>query len=104
MQFRAAPRSAGVYHFHVNDENETLRWPTNLDRMAIVERLVQVRAMAAAAGLAELAARLDGLESMPSGEIGSSVIAALTWIQDKPEHPAIPAQLAMLAMNLRNLK
>ena len=85
-------------------ENETLRWPTNLDRVAIVERLVQVRAMAAAAGLGDLAARLDGVEAMPSGEIGSKVIAALTWIQEKPEYPAITAQLAMVAMNLRNLK
>jgi hypothetical protein len=84
--------------------NETLRWPTNLDRAAIVQRLVQVRAAAVAAGLADLAARFDKVETMPSGEIGSKVIAALTWIQDKPEHPAITAQLAMIAMNLKNLK
>ncbi|HTP63025.1 MAG TPA: hypothetical protein VMJ14_13185 [Burkholderiales bacterium] len=88
----------------VTNENETLRWPTNLDRAAIVERLVQVRVMAVAAGLADLAAGLEGVEAMPSGEIGSKVIAALTWIQEKPEYPAITAQLAMVAMNLKNLK
>jgi len=88
----------------VTNENETLRWPTNLDRAAILERLVQVRAMAAEAGLAELAARFAGVETMASGEIGSNVVAALTWIQEKPEFPAITTQLAMVAMNLKNLR
>jgi len=88
----------------MNSENETLRWPANLDRAAIVERLGQVRALALAAGLPEFAARFDQVEAMPSGEIGAKVIAALTWIQEKPEYPAITAQLAMIAMNLKNLK
>jgi len=88
----------------VDSENETLRWPTNLDRAAIVERLVRVRAMAAAASLPDLAARLEGVEALPSPEIGSRVIGALTWIQEKPEYSAITAQLAMVAMNLKNLK
>jgi len=84
--------------------NETLRWPTNLDRAAIVERLVKVRAKAEAAGLADFAARFAGVETMPSGEIGAKVIAALTWVQEKPEYAAIASQLAMVAMNLKNLK
>ena len=88
----------------MSEENETLRWPTNLDRAAIVERLVQVRAMAEEAGLAELAARFAGVEDMPSGQIGASVIGAITWIQEKPEYDAITSQLAMVAMNLKNLK
>jgi len=88
----------------MSNENETLRWPTNLDRAAIVERLVRVRALAAEAGLAEIAARLAGVEDMPATQIGASVIAALTWIQEKPEYEAITAQLAMVAMNLKNLK
>jgi hypothetical protein len=88
----------------VSEENETLRWPTNLDRDAIVERLVQVRAQAAAAGLAEIAARFDDVQAMTSGQIGANVVAALTWIQDKSEYPAITSQLAMVAMNLKNLK
>jgi hypothetical protein len=86
------------------NENETLRWPTNLDRAAIVGRLVQVRGLAEKAGLPDIAARFDKVETMASGEIGARVIAALTWIQEKPEYPAITAQLAMVAMNLRNLK
>ncbi|MCC6209808.1 MAG: hypothetical protein IT513_02075 [Burkholderiales bacterium] len=88
----------------MNEENETLRWPTNLDHAAIVQRLLQVRAMARTAGLDELAARIGGVESMPAAELGAKVIGALTWIQEKPEHGAIASQLAMVAMNLKNLK
>jgi hypothetical protein len=88
----------------MNEQDETLRWPTNLDHPAIIQRLVQVRAMAAAAGLDELVARIDGVETMPAAELGAAVIGALTWIQEKPEYSAITAQLAMVAMNLKNLK
>jgi len=88
----------------MDSDNETLRWPTNLDREAIVERLVRVRTLAAEAGLVDLAARLEGVESLPSPELGAKVIGALTWIQEKPEFAAITAQLAMVAMNLKNLK
>jgi hypothetical protein len=88
----------------VSNENETLRWPTNLDRAGMVERLVQVREMAAEAGLADLAGRFAGVEAMASSEIGSNVVAALTWIQEKPEYQAITTQLAMVAMNLKNLR
>ena len=88
----------------MTDENETLRWPTNLDRAGIVERLVQVRGMAVEAGLTDIAGRFAGVETMPAAEIGAKVIGALTWIQEKPEYPAITAQLAMVAMNLKILK
>ena len=88
----------------MTDENETLRWPTNLDRAGIVERLVQVRVLAGEAGLADIAARFADVENMPSGQIGANVISALTWIQDRREYPAITSQLAMVAMNLKNLK
>lgn len=88
----------------MSHENETLRWPTNLDRAGLLERLVEVRGMAAAAGLTNIAMRLDAVETMPSAEIGANVIAALTWIQEKPEYAAITTQLAMVAMNLKNLK
>jgi hypothetical protein len=88
----------------MNEPDETLRWPTNLDRAAMIDRLIRVRAMAAEAGLGDLAARLEGVETVPSAEIGSMVIGALTWIQEKPEYLAITTQLAMVAMNLKNLK
>jgi hypothetical protein len=88
----------------VSVENETLRWPTNLDHAAIVARLVQVREAARMAGLAELAERFAAIESMPAGKIGASVVAALTWLQERPEHRSIAAQLEMVAVNLKNLR
>jgi hypothetical protein len=88
----------------MSHENETLRWPGNLDRAGIVERLVEVRAMADAAGLTNIAMRFTAVETMPSAEIGAHVIGALTWIQEKPEYAALTTQLAIVAMNLKNLK
>ena len=88
----------------MSSEIETLRWPTNLDRAAIVRRLVQIRKSARLSGLRELASRFASVERMSSVRIGKRVIAALTWLQDKPEHQSIAKQLAMVAMNLKNLK
>ena len=85
-------------------ENETLRWPTNLDRKGIEQRLVQVRDYAEANRLAELAGRFAYLESMSAGQLGAAVVAALSTLQDQPEHRAITTQLEMVAMNLKNLK
>lgn len=84
-------------------EDETLRFPTNLDHAAIVARLVKVRGRAQDAGLAELAQRFAGVEQMAKAQIGGAVIGALTWLQDKPEHNALARELEMVAMNLKNL-
>ena len=88
----------------MSEENETLRWPTNLDRAAIVRRLVQLRADIEAAGMPELAARFARVKTMSGGQIGAAVIGALTVLQDKPEHNAIAKQFEMIAVNLKNLK
>ena len=85
-------------------EYETLRWPTNLDHPAIVQRLVGVRDAALVAGLADLAARFAEVESMPAGRLASCVVAALTAIQEIPEHRAIAMELEMVALNLKNLR
>lgn len=88
----------------MTNEYETLRWPTNLDRDAIVGRLVQVREAARLSGPPELASLLAGVEDMPSARIGASVIAAIDLVQEKPEYGSLATQLAMVAMNLKNLK
>ena len=85
------------------NENETLRWPTNLDHAAIVRRLVEVRNMAEASGFAELAAHFANVDGMSSAQIGASVIAAMSLVQEKPEHRPIATQLEMIALNLKNL-
>lgn len=88
----------------MSKEYETLRWPTNLDRAAIVGRLVKIRAAAQASGASDLAARFENVENMPSGQIGMSVVTTMAWLQDKPEFGPVATQLEMVAMNLKNLK
>jgi len=85
-------------------EDETLRWPTNLDRAAIQGRLVEVREVARAQGLSEITSLFDDLEQMSAAQVGTSVVAALTWLQDKPAHRPLTMQLEMVALNLKNLK
>ena len=84
--------------------DETLRWPTNLDRAAIEKRLVEVREAARSQGLPYVVSLFENIERMAGHEIGTNVVAALTWLQDKPEHRPLTAQLEMVAMNLKNLK
>jgi len=88
----------------ISHEYETLRWPTNLDHAAIMERLVQVRDRARQAGQAEFAARFAGIETMAKAQLGATVIGALTFAQEKTEFADLAAQLAMVAMNLKNLR
>ena len=88
----------------MNNENETLRWPTNLDHDAIVRRLVEVRKAAEAGGFAALATQLADVEGMTPAHLGACVIAAIGLVQEKPEHRALATQLEMIAMNLKNLK
>ena len=83
-----------------DNEYETLRWPTNLDRAGIEKRLVQVRD----SGIPEMATRFKDLEKMTAAQLGSAVVSALSWIQGKSEHRNIAMQLEMCAMNLKNLK
>jgi hypothetical protein len=87
------------------NEYETLRWPTNLNREGIVERLVKVHAAAAGkTGLADIEALFQGVEAMPDAKLAGNVIAALTWLEGKPDYRDITTQLEMVAMNLKNLK
>jgi hypothetical protein len=86
------------------ESEETLRWPTNLDRSAIEQRLIQARATAEKQGWNEVAALLAGVETKSAAEIAKSVMAALEWLQRQPELRAFTLQLQMVALNLKNLK
>ncbi len=86
------------------ESEETLRWPTNLDRSAIEQRLIQARATAEKQGWKEVAALLAGVETKSAPEIAKSVMAALDWLQRQPELRAFTLQLQMVALNLKNLK
>jgi hypothetical protein len=87
----------------VDLQNETLRFPTNLDHATIVKRLVKIRELAGEKGFAELASLLDGVEAMPGPKIGIAVISAISLQTEKPEHKALLTRLEMLAVNLKNL-
>lgn len=88
----------------LSEDYETLRWPTNLDREAIVLRLVEMRELARTNGRTDFVTFFAEIEDMPPARIGSSVIAALSWIEGKPDYKAFSTQLSMVAMNLKNLK
>ena len=83
---------------------ETLRWPTRLDRPAIEKRLAEARATAEREGWHEVAKLLADVEGKPAAEIAKKVMAALDWLQKQPEHRAFALQLQMVALNLKNLK
>jgi hypothetical protein len=84
--------------------DETLRWPTNLDRRGIESRLVQVRDAARSQGLDRVAALFENLGALTAAQLGHNVVAALELVQQKKEHQAITRQLEMVALNLKNLK
>jgi len=86
------------------ESEETLRWPTNLDRRAIEQRLAQARATAEKNGWTELVPLLSDIEGKPPAEIAKKVMAALDWLQTQPEQRAFSLQLQMVALNLKNLK
>ena len=86
------------------ESEETLRWPTNLDRRAIEQRLAQARATAERNGWTELVPLLSDIEGKPPAEIAKKVMAALDWLQTQPEQRAFTLQLQMVALNLKNLK
>lgn len=85
------------------NDDETIRWPTNLDRAAIEKRLAEVRGEAEGAGLRDLAALLAGVEAKAAAPLASAVIGALAWLDGKG-HEAMEKQLQMVALNLKNLK
>jgi hypothetical protein len=93
----------------MGNENETIRWPTNLDRAAIERRLAKVAESARAIELHEVCDRFTNVQAMSAAQIATNVVACLTWISNQPEHQratyeSITRELEMVALNLKNLK
>ena len=88
----------------MSSENETLRWPTNLDRAAIEKRLVHARDVAQKDGLPGVADALKDVEGKPPAHVAKAVMAALSSLEGKPELRAFTLQLEMVALNLKNLR
>ena len=85
-------------------KDETLRWPTNLDRGGIESRLVQVRDGAKAAGLDSVAALFENVAALTAAQLGHNVLTALELLQETHQDHAVTRQLEMVALNLKNLK
>jgi hypothetical protein len=85
-------------------EEETIRWPTNLDRAAIEKRLIEARKSAEKEGWTELASLLADVEHKSAAEIAKAVTGALDWLQRQPKAQAFAMRLQMVALNLKNLK
>lgn len=88
----------------MTEENDTLRWPGNLDQGGIVRMLVMIRESAQAANRPEFVQRFAGIEDSTPAQIGAAVIGTLNWIEDNPEYQPYAKQLGIVAMNLRNLR
>lgn len=85
-------------------DDKTVRMVTNLDRGAIEGKLAGVRQAAQSANLAELATMFTGVEGMPKAQIEQRVKNALKWLEDKPQHQRMTADLELVEINLKNLK
>jgi hypothetical protein len=83
---------------------KTLKLVTNLERPAIEARLADVRKAAQAAGLADVAGLLGGIEGAPRSQMEEKVKGALKALISKPEHKSLHAQLELVEINLPNLK
>jgi hypothetical protein len=84
--------------------DKTLKLVTNLDRAAIEARIADVRKAAQAAGLADVAGILGGIEGAPRAQMEQKVKGALKALATKPEHKGLSAQLELVEINLPNLK
>ena len=86
------------------DWSETARFPSKLDRDAIVARIAELHGWARSEKLAEMATLLELPANASSAEIGSRILSALALVGEKPEYAVIVRQLQILALNLKNLR
>ena len=88
----------------MSSHEKTLKLVMNLDRPAVEARIAEVRKLAQASNLGELAAMFNGIEGMPRAQIETRVKNAMKWLMGKPEHQGLHARLELVELNLPNLK
>jgi hypothetical protein len=88
----------------MSSHDKTLKLVMNLDRPAVEARIAEVRKLAQASNLGELAAMFNGAEGMPRAQMETQVKNALTWLKGKPQHEGLQARLELVELNLPNLK
>ena len=92
----------------MKDNEETIRFPTNLNRAQIETRLIQLHAIALQQGLTDVAERFADVRAMSAANIRNAVLGTLTLISEKPEdqrarYNIVSKALEMIALNLKNL-
>ena len=88
----------------MSSHDKTLKLVMNLDRPAVEARIAEVRSLAQASKLGELASMFNGVEGMPRAQMETRVKDALTWLKGKPQHEGLQARLELVELNLPNLK
>ena len=86
------------------DWSETARFPSKLDRNAIIARIDELHEWARSQNLAELAKLLALPAGASAADIGSRVLSALQLVTGKPEYAVITKQLEIVTLNLKYLK
>lgn len=92
----------------MTNNEETIRFPTNLNRNQIETRLVQLHAIAVQQGLKDVADRFADVRAMSAVHIRTAVLSTLTQISEKPgdgrdRYDTVARALEMIALNLKNL-
>jgi hypothetical protein len=88
----------------MSSHDKTLKLVLNLDRPAVEAQIAEVRKLALASNLGELAAMFNGIEGMPRAQMEARVKNALSWLKGKPQHEGLQARLELVELNLPNLK
>lgn len=87
----------------MSEHQKTLKIVTNLDRAAIERKLVAVREVAQAKGLADVSALLSGCEGAPRDRLEQCIRDALRALAPEAGHAELKAQLELVELNLPNL-
>ena len=88
----------------MSSHDKTLKLVMNLDRPAVEAQIAEVRKLAQAGNLAELATMFNGIEGMPRAQMETRIKNALTWLKGKPQYEGLQARLELVELNLPNLK
>jgi hypothetical protein len=92
----------------MNNNEETIRFPTNLNRKQIETRLAQLHAIAVQHGLKDVADTFADVPAMSAANIRAAVLGTLTLISEKADkererYNIVARSLEMIALNLKNL-
>ena len=88
----------------MSSHDKTLKLVMNLDRPGVEAQIAEVRKLAQASNLSELAAMFNGTEGMPRAQMEARVRNALAWLKGKPQYEGLQARLELVELNLPNLK